>query len=169
MTGAPGSLDAAGLPPYAYAGARALVRLHEQHLSAFLAAWRRARAAGIELPRTPEPDPDYASLEALLAHVLRSARGYMVWMCTVLDLPDPAIAPAPPAESVAAEADAYVDHLTERWRTPLAGVPEGRFGEEHESRWKVRYCIDAMLEHAVMHPIRHRFQLEELLARAEAR
>jgi hypothetical protein len=26
-------------------------------------------------------------------------------------------------------------------------------------------CIDAMLEHAVMHPIRHAFQLEELMRR----
>jgi hypothetical protein len=26
------------------------------------------------------------------------------------------------------------------------------------------YSIDAMLEHAVMHPIRHSYQLEELMA-----
>jgi hypothetical protein len=36
------------------------------------------------------------------------------------------------------------------------------------SRWNVHYCIDAMLEHAVMHPIRHTFQLQELLAKAGA-
>jgi hypothetical protein len=30
----------------------------------------------------------------------------------------------------------------------------------------VTYTIDAMLEHAVMHPIRHTFQLEELVQRA---
>ena len=40
-----------------------------------------------------------------------------------------------------------------------------RFDEEHLSRWKVTYCIDGMLEHAVMHPIRHRVQLEALLGR----
>ena len=33
----------------------------------------------------------------------------------------------------------------------------------YTSRWKVEYCIDAMLEHAVMHPIRHEFQLSNLL------
>ena len=34
---------------------------------------------------------------------------------------------------------------------------------EYPSRWQTRYCIDAMLEHAVMHPIRHAFQLYELI------
>ena len=34
---------------------------------------------------------------------------------------------------------------------------------EYPSRWQTRYCIDSMLEHAVMHPIRHAFQLEELM------
>jgi len=34
---------------------------------------------------------------------------------------------------------------------------------EYPSQWQTRYCIDSMLEHAVMHPIRHAFQLEELL------
>ncbi len=34
---------------------------------------------------------------------------------------------------------------------------------EYPSRWQTRYCIDSMLEHAVMHPIRHAFQLDELL------
>jgi len=35
---------------------------------------------------------------------------------------------------------------------------------EHESRWGVKDYVDAMLEHAVMHPIRHAFQLEGWLA-----
>ena len=48
-----------------------------------------------------------------------AARGYMTWMCEVLELPDPEI------------------------RIP----PEPT----------------ALLEHAVMHPIRHAFQLEELM------
>ncbi len=34
---------------------------------------------------------------------------------------------------------------------------------EYQSRWQTRYCIESMLEHAVMHPIRHAFQLDELI------
>jgi hypothetical protein len=33
----------------------------------------------------------------------------------------------------------------------------------YPSRWGTEYCIDAMLEHAVMHPIRHEFQLRNLM------
>lgn len=157
----------AALGPYGYAGARAMVLLHERHLRAFLGTWRRARAADLALPATA--DPDYASLERLLLHVLGAARGYMVWICSVLGLPDPGIDPAPGAESAEAEAEPYLDHLLARWRLPLTEVAEERFGEAYPSRWGVPYCVDAMLEHAVMHPIRHRFQLEELLERQGAR
>jgi hypothetical protein len=150
------------LREYSYRGARAMVLLHEEHLRLFLDAWRDFRAAGLPLPRTE--DPDYASPEALLAHVLGAARGYMRWMCEVLGLGDPGIEPVPGTGRIGAEADRYLAHVLEAWRAPLAGVPEERFYEpEYPSRWKVKYCVDAMLEHAVMHPIRHRFQLVELM------
>lgn len=152
-----------GMPQYRYRGARAMVLLHERELGRFLSVWRQAVAAGISLPTTS--DRDYASLEALLCHVLGAARGYMTWMCEVLDLPEPKIDLPPALADVSRVAEAYVAHVCARWRTPLAGVDEERFGRpEFASRWGVRYCVDAMLEHAVMHPIRHEFQLRELLS-----
>lgn len=151
------------LQDYRYRGARALVLLHEQSLQDFVAVWRKAKAAAVELP--PSPEPAYASLDALLWHVLYCARSYMVWICGHLELPDPEIRAAPEANLAEAEVDRYLEHLFERWRLPLAGVEERRFHRpEHTSKWGVLYCVDAMLEHAVMHPIRHRFQLLELLA-----
>ena len=46
----------------------------------------------------------------------------------------------------------------------LREVPDEKLETpEYPSRWQTRYCIDSMLEHAVMHPIRHAFQLDELL------
>jgi len=147
---------------YANRGARALVLLHESHLRDFLGVWRRAKAAGVRLAATE--DPSYASLDTLLRHVLRAARGYMTWCCQVLDLPDPDIRPTPEPEAIEAEADGYLEHVLERWREPLRTVAPARFEDRtYESRWGVPYCIDAMLEHAVMHPIRHSFQLEELI------
>jgi len=155
------------LPDYEYRGARALVLLHEKHLREFVSVWRRAHAAGIALPETK--DPSYASLETLLHHVLRAARGYMTWICESLALDDPKIGDPPPLERIAGEAGACLEHVLERWRTPLAAVPEERFEDKaYPSRWGVPFCIDAMLEHAVMHPIRHAFQLENLLAAREA-
>jgi hypothetical protein len=151
------------LHDYPSRGARALVLLHERELRAFLPVWRRAAAAGIPLPVTE--DPSYASLDALLRHVLRAARGYAVWICQVLELPDPGIRPTPEEDRVAAEAEEYGEHVLERWRVALAAVDDERMeGAAHTSRWGAPYTIDSMLEHAVMHPLRHAFQLEELTA-----
>jgi hypothetical protein len=146
---------------YRYRGARALVILHEKSMLEFLPVWRRAKAAHVRLPATT--DPSYASLETLLHHALRASRGYMTWLCENLGLPDPGIDPAPEPASVEQEADRYVAHLLERWRLPLADVEEGRFAAVHKSRWGEDMSLEGMLEHAVMHPVRHRFQLEELM------
>jgi len=153
------------LPEYRYNGARSLVLLHERHLRDFLVTWKKAHAAHLTLPETR--DPNYASMESLLRHVLRAARGYMVWCCDKLGLPDPQIEPPPAVEDIEERADAYLEHVLQRWATPLADVAEEGFeSQDYEAPWKSRYCIDAMLEHAVMHPIRHQFQLETLLQRS---
>jgi hypothetical protein len=142
---------------------RALVVLHEEHLRRFLQTWRLAVAAEVSLP--PTADPAYASLEALGRHVLSAAGGYLVWMCEMLTLPDPGVRPAPEAADFVRNADDYLEHILERWReSPLRDVSDDRLETpEYPSRWQTRYSIDSMLEHAVMHPIRHSFQLEELL------
>jgi len=144
-----------------YRGARAMVLLHESHLRNFLQVWREAKGRGSSLPATD--DPDYASFESLLVHVLACASGYMRWICAKLELPDPGIEACPDAATIEAAADDYLEHVLIRWRLPLRQVAEDRFGESFDSAWGKPYCIDAMLEHAVMHPIRHTFQLEELL------
>jgi hypothetical protein len=141
---------------------RAMVLLHEEHLRRFVHTWRVALASSVILPKTD--DPSYASLEALGQHVLSAAGGYMIWMCEVLALPDPEIRSAPHVAAVVRDADDYMEHVLERWRTPLKEVPDEKLETpEYASRWQTRYCIDSMLEHAVMHPIRHAFQLDELL------
>ena len=153
------------MPDYAYRGARAMVLMHERSLREFLPVWRRAKAAGIALPQTD--DPNYQSLDHLLLHVIRAARNYMDWMCEKLELPGPQIDPPPPVERVAAEAEAYVEHVLARWRLPLAAIDEARMSRpSYKSRWDMDYSIDTMLEHALVHPLRHSFQLEALLAAA---
>jgi hypothetical protein len=45
----------------------------------------------------------------------------------------------------------------------LISIEESKFFDAvYKSNWGTDYCIEAMLEHAVMHPIRHEFQLKEL-------
>ena len=147
---------------YSYNGATAMVSLQEQHLKSFLEIWRKAKEKNIRLPDTD--DEDYESLETLLVHVLRASRGYMTWMCEKLNLPDPKIDPIPNSKEVEQEADSFLEHLIERWRLPLGDIPEELFFDKtYTSRWGADYCIDAMLEHAVMHPIWHEYQLYNLI------
>jgi hypothetical protein len=148
--------------PYRSRAVRALVLLHEEHLRRFVRTWKLALATSVSLPLTD--DSAYASLSALGRHVLGAAGGYMVWMCEVLTLPDPGIRSAPDVAAMVRDADDYLEHVLERWRTPLREVPDEQLETpEYPSRWQTRYCIDSMLEHAVMHPIRHTFQLDELI------
>ena len=149
------------LSHYRYRGARALVLLHERHMRHFLETWREAKTANIQLPETD--DTDYESLESLLTHLLCAGRGYMTWICEKLNLADPEIEPCPEAHKVAAKADAYMAHLLERWHLPLANVTEERMEAHFTSRWGEEFSIEGMLEHAVMHPIRHEFQLRNLI------
>jgi hypothetical protein len=90
----------------------------------------------------------------------------MVWMCEKLELPEPPIELPPPVESIEREVDSYLPRLLAGWRLPLARIDEARMCEPtYKSRWGMDYSIDSMLEHALVHPMRHRFQLEELLAK----
>ncbi|MDT3696207.1 MAG: hypothetical protein ROY99_07415 [Ignavibacterium sp.] len=147
---------------YKYNGAKALVSLHEIHLKEFYNTWKKAKELDIKLPITD--DPYYKSLNTLLYHVLRSARGYIVWICLQLKLPDPQIDEAPFPEIIVDNADKFIEHLIEKWRVPLQNVEPELFEDKvYKSNWGVDFCIESMLEHAVMHPIRHEFQLNKFI------
>ncbi len=145
-----------------YSGATALTTLHERHLREFLEVWRAAVERGVELPATD--DPNYASMETLLAHVLGAAASYLNWICAQLGLPPRMAEDRPAPEGLGARAGAYLDSLLEAWSRPLEGLTEERaYAPAHTSRWGPPYCLDAMLEHAVMHPLRHTHQLRRLM------
>ena len=149
------------LKEYKYNGARSLVLLHEKHLVSCLHTWHIAKKISLILPKTE--DEDYESLDTLLRHILRAARNYMIWICKKMNLSDPEIEKEPEPEFIEMKADEYVSHLIEKWSLPLSEIPEDKFhSPTYTSNWGVEYCIDAMLEHAVMHPIRHEFQLKNL-------
>ena len=149
--------------PYRSRAVRALVLLHEEHLRRFVQTWQSAVAAAVSLPQSE--DPAYSSMGALGRHVLGAAGSYLVWICDVLTLPEPGVRPAPDATAILREAHDYLEHVLERWRGgPLREISgEQLETPEYPSPWQTRYCIDSMLEHAVMHPIRHSVQLEELI------
>jgi uncharacterized damage-inducible protein DinB len=140
-------------------GARTLCLLHERELGAFFETWRRAEARDFELP--PADDATYATREALLAHVLGAAASYLLWICEQLHWPQPTLERWPEAEGFAARAEEYLAATLAAWDRSLRPLSEAQAdGPPFLSGWGTPYCIDSMLEHAVMHPLRHRFQLE---------
>lgn len=164
------NLDLADLPApdaYAYRGIRAIVVLHERTLRDFLDDWRLFDASGVALPETH--DSSYKSNRHLLEHVLEAAESYLTWVCRQLELPDPGIREVPALNEVAEQADDYLEHLFDRWRKSLVSVPESKMEDKtYPANWGTPMTIEAMLEHAVMHPIRHSFQLDELMTRGAA-
>lgn len=148
---------------YEYRGARSLVLLHEKTLRGFIAAWKEAKTLEIKLPETK--DPAYRSLAALLSHILKCASRYLKWCCRSLNLPDPETPDVPSFEDIEERLDPFLRDLLGRWRSAFKEIPEEKFYKpEHLSWWNVQYCVDAMLEHAVVHPMRHELQLRELIA-----
>ncbi len=150
-------------PNYKYRSARAMILLHEQYLREFLDTWKQAKAVGVVLPESNHSA--YISLETLLKHVLGCPKHYMEWICQKLELPGPEIAPPPEPAVIEAEAESYLEHVIQQWRTPLADIPqEPAFWRPlYMSDWEEEYSINSMLEHAVLHPALHRFQLINLM------
>lgn len=144
-------------------GVRALVQLQMDEMNRLFLVWKKAKRVGVKLPATR--DPAYGSLELLMRHPLRSCRGYLTWLCEVLNRPDPGIPDPPPPERVAAEGAAYLKVLAKAWERHMAWMP-GKVLDSfsvYHSRWGAPMTVEAMFEHAVAHPMRHRFQLEELI------
>jgi hypothetical protein len=142
---------------------RSLVELHEIELRSFLATWRRFVAAGKPMPEA-RGDADYESPERLVAHAQGAARSYMLWIREVLEQPvtdlelirDPAV--------IMPRLDAFMEETLDGWRRHLAPLEDEQLApKQYKSRWGEMLTIDQMLEHAVVHPMRHRIQLERIL------
>jgi hypothetical protein len=140
-------------------GARALVFLHERSMNEFVAAWSRARGRGVELA-------DGSSLDELFEHVLRWGRWYLTWVSTTIGKSDHPLAGPPSVAAMEAEGERYLAELLAAYRVHLSSVTDSERGLEAAVPWGPTYCVDALLEHALVHPQRHRFVLEELLARS---
>ena len=150
-------------------GVRALVLLQMEEMDRLFAVWRKAKRAGVKLPVTT--DPAYQSIDLLMRHPLRSCRGYLTWLCEVLGRPDPRVPDPPEPEQVAAKGAAYLKVLAKAWEKHMAWMPGEVLDSPkvHTSRWGAPMTVEAMFEHAAVHPMRHRFQLEELIEKSRKR
>ncbi|NNF06064.1 MAG: hypothetical protein HKN21_04835 [Candidatus Eisenbacteria bacterium] len=149
---------------YVYAGAKAMVELHQIEMEQFLEVWKQAQDSNLALPKTE--DKDYASLEALLRHVLGAARFYVIWSCKNLELPDPGFDELPEEGSSFEDYRSSLAQILDRWGLPFKEVPEEAYYKQtYKTGWGTDHTIETMLEHAVVHPMRHRHQLSKLMER----
>jgi uncharacterized damage-inducible protein DinB len=142
---------------------RSCVELHEVEMGRFYEVWQRFCASGIPLPKTD--DPSYQSAEHLGGHVFRAARNYLTWIGECVNRPVTDVDPEADAAKIARKGRAFVDEIFAAWRRHLAPLEDGDLTPAtRKSRWGEDYTIEQMLEHAVVHPMRHRVQLERLMS-----
>jgi len=141
---------------------RSCVELHEMELRRFYDAWRAFLVSAVALPETQ--DPNYASPDHLGGHVLRAARNYLTWIGECVGRPVTDVDLDNDTVSVAAKAEQFLEEVLAAWRRHLPVLEDAELETQgYRSRWGEPYTIEQMLEHAVVHPMRHRRQLERLM------
>jgi uncharacterized damage-inducible protein DinB len=142
---------------------RSCVELHEAELRRFYEVWERFCASGKALPVAD--DPSYASAEHLGGHVFRAARGYLTWIGEFVSRPVTDVDAETDPVRIARKGRVFVDEVLAAWRRHLALLEDREMTPAtRKSRWGEDYNIEQMLEHAVVHPMRHRIQLERLMS-----
>ena len=145
-------------------GVRSLVELHHQELQDFVATWRRFVASGELMPEA-HGDAAYESPEKLVAHVQGAARSYLLWIWEVLERPIEGLPLIRDAGVIVPRLDAFMAETLDGWSRHLAPLEDDQLSpKQYLSRWGELHTIEQMLEHAVVHPMRHRIQLERILA-----
>lgn len=141
---------------------RSCVELHETEMNRFYEVWLAFRASGAALPTSA--DSNYASTNHLGGHVLRAARNYLTWIGDTVGRPITDVDLDTDTVSVASKGRAFLDEVLAGWRRHLAAVDARELMEiTRKSRWGQDYTVEQMLEHAIVHPMRHRVQLERLM------
>lgn len=110
-------------------------------------------------------DPDCASIQNLCIHVVRAAHGYANLILRARELPVPET-PPPGPDDITTPASvrpllAVALRRTEAILHDIAKLPE----PEQEAitiraRWGLPMQVDLLIEHAIVHLLRHRRQIE---------
>ena len=110
-------------------------------------------------------DEDCRSIQTVMRHVARSAYGYADYLRSAFSIPSErpevplSAAPAEAADRLR-EALRYTEATLEgRWLMPEEEIVAVRI----QSRWGPVYDLEQLLEHAIVHVLRHRRQIERFL------
>ena len=142
---------------------RSLVELHEREMRSFLEVWKRFVAANLPMPDA-HGDSDYENREKLGGHVLMAARGYLVRMTDWVGRPAADLDGSQDPYEIVARATKFADDLLAAYRRHMALITNEELEEYiHHSRQGHLMNVELLMEHAVVHPMRHRIQLERRL------
>jgi hypothetical protein len=149
--------------PFLSRAVDSLVELHEREMRSFLVTWDRFVASGLPVPEA-YGDESYSSRERLGAHVLFAPRGYLTRIGEWVERPVTDVdACQDPGEAVGRAVE-FADDVLAAYRRHLAAITtEELEAQVHRTRWGELMSVENLLEHAVVHPMRHRIQLERLL------
>jgi uncharacterized damage-inducible protein DinB len=147
---------------------RSLVELHEREMRSFLEVWKRFIASGLPLPEA-HGDESYESRERLIGHVLMAGRGYLTRIGEWVGRPVTDVDDSKDPSAIAARAPGFADEVLAAYRRHLAQVTDEELDPQvHRTRWGHLMSVENLLEHAVVHPMRHRIQLERILEGSKA-
>ena len=147
---------------------RSLVELHEKEVQSFLKVWARFVAADAAVPEA-HGDESYENRERLAGHVLMAARGYLTRIGEWVGRPVGDVDASQDPYDIVARAPEFADAVLAAYRRHLAEVTDQELEPQvHKTRWGDLMSVENLLEHAVVHPMRHRIQLERILEGSEA-
>lgn len=139
-----------------------LTELHERELRAFVPTWQRFVASGLPLPEA-HGDAAYENADRLMAHVQGAARSYLLWTWEMLERPIEGLPLTRDAAVIMPRLDAFMEETLSGWRRHMSPLEDEQLSrKQYLSRWGEPHTIEQMLEHALVHPMRHRIQLERL-------
>lgn len=123
-----------------------------------------------ELTRIRDPhtqDPDCVSVQTVLSHVIHSGYGYTVYMENFLGAatqrpPKTLLASAPEYCRQLQEMVDYCRHFFMKYGEGLS-IEEFNPALKIHTNWGQRYDIEQLMEHAIVHVLRHRRQIERFL------
>ena len=148
---------------------RNLVELHEREMRSFLQVWKRFVASDLPMPEA-HGDESYENRERLAGHVLMAARGYLTRIGEWVGRPVSDVDASQDPYEIVRRTSEFADEVLGAYRRHLALVSNEELEQQvHRTRWGELMSVENLLEHAVVHPMRHRIQLERILEGAEAK
>jgi hypothetical protein len=149
----------------------ALIDEYERALGALRALLGTISDSAFALTRDRETrDDDCRSVQTVIAHVISSGYGYADMIRSAIGTHS--TRPAAGLSSRAASVDElaalipYIeDTLRDRWALSYEEISSIRI----QARWGPSYDLEQLLEHAIVHVLRHRRQIERLLGEPRPR